>query len=205
MAGSMTARWHSPATEIDLAALPDDPHRDDGEHRQPRRRLPLVAAAGQGGRPRPHGVHHQRPDQGPSDGAGALRSRCRTRAARQQIATLTRGYADPSRTISWTPWRAASPSSPRPIHPHPAIVRLSDFKTNEYAHLLGGTDFEPEEENPMLGLRGASRYYDERYREGFALECRAVKQVRETDRLRATSSSWCRSAGRPRRPTACLR
>jgi pyruvate,water dikinase len=66
-----------------------------------------------------------------------------------------------------------------PYHPHPVIVRLSDFKTNEYAHLLGGRAFEPVEENPMLGFRGASRYYDERYREGFALECRALKRVRE--------------------------
>ena len=67
-----------------------------------------------------------------------------------------------------------------PFYPHPAIVRLSDFKTNEYAHLIGGSAFEPEEENPMLGFRGASRYYDERYREGFALECRAILRVRET-------------------------
>ena len=66
-----------------------------------------------------------------------------------------------------------------PYHPHPAIVRLSDFKTNEYSHLIGGQAFEPEEENPMLGFRGASRYYDERYREGFALECRALKRVRD--------------------------
>jgi pyruvate,water dikinase len=66
-----------------------------------------------------------------------------------------------------------------PFHPHPAIVRLSDFKTNEYAHLLGGEAFEPREENPMLGFRGASRYYDKRYREGFALECRALKRARE--------------------------
>ena len=59
------------------------------------------------------------------------------------------------------------------------ILRLSDFKTNEYAHLIGGTAFEPVEENPMLGLRGASRYYDARYREGFALECRAIRKARE--------------------------
>ena len=58
-------------------------------------------------------------------------------------------------------------------------MRLSDFKTNEYAGLLGGAAFEPKEENPMLGFRGASRYYDERYREGFALECRAMRKVRE--------------------------
>jgi len=56
---------------------------------------------------------------------------------------------------------------------------MSDFKTNEYANLIGGAQFEPGEENPMLGFRGASRYYSERYREGFALECRALKKVRE--------------------------
>jgi pyruvate,water dikinase len=56
---------------------------------------------------------------------------------------------------------------------------MSDFKSNEYAHLLGGAAFEPAEENPMLGLRGASRYYSERYREGFALECRAMVKARE--------------------------
>jgi pyruvate,water dikinase len=65
------------------------------------------------------------------------------------------------------------------FHPKPVIVRLSDFKTNEYAHLLGGQQFEPVEDNPMIGWRGASRYYHDRYREGFALECRAMKMVRE--------------------------
>lgn len=66
-----------------------------------------------------------------------------------------------------------------PYYPHPVIVRLSDFKTNEYAHLLGGRPFEPQEENPMLGFRGASRYNDDRYREGFALECQALARVRQ--------------------------
>jgi pyruvate, water dikinase len=65
------------------------------------------------------------------------------------------------------------------FYPRPVIVRLSDFKTNEYAHLLGGQQFEPVEDNPMIGWRGASRYYHDRYREGFALECRAMKAVRE--------------------------
>ena len=64
------------------------------------------------------------------------------------------------------------------FYPKPVIVRMSDFKTNEYAELLGGREFEPVEENPMLGFRGASRYYDERYREGFALECAAILRVR---------------------------
>ena len=65
------------------------------------------------------------------------------------------------------------------FYPREVIVRLSDFKTNEYAGLLGGEFFEPKEENPMLGFRGASRYYDPRYRDGFLLECRAMKKVRE--------------------------
>jgi pyruvate,water dikinase len=65
------------------------------------------------------------------------------------------------------------------FHPKPVIVRMSDFKTNEYAGLIGGAGFEPNEENPMLGFRGASRYYSPRYREGFALECRAIHRLRE--------------------------
>jgi pyruvate,water dikinase len=65
------------------------------------------------------------------------------------------------------------------FYPRDVIVRMSDFKTNEYAQLIGGTLFEPEEENPMLGFRGASRYYHERYREGFGLECEAMRIVRD--------------------------
>jgi pyruvate,water dikinase len=65
------------------------------------------------------------------------------------------------------------------FYPKDVIVRMSDFKTNEYANLLGGKQFEPSEENPMIGFRGASRYYNERYREGFRLECEAMKVVRE--------------------------
>ncbi|MDZ8086242.1 MAG: phosphoenolpyruvate synthase [Nostoc sp. DedQUE12b] len=65
------------------------------------------------------------------------------------------------------------------FYPKSVIVRTSDFKSNEYANLLGGRQFEPHEENPMLGWRGAARYYDEGYREAFALECHALKRVRE--------------------------
>ncbi|HWO11024.1 MAG TPA: putative PEP-binding protein, partial [Polyangiaceae bacterium] len=65
------------------------------------------------------------------------------------------------------------------FYPRPVIVRMSDFKTNEYAGLLGGKAFEPSEHNPMIGWRGASRYYDPRYQEGFALECTALRRVRE--------------------------
>ena len=65
------------------------------------------------------------------------------------------------------------------FYPKPVVVRTSDFKSNEYANLIGGEYFELRENNPMIGLRGASRYYSERYREGFALECAAIKRVRE--------------------------
>jgi pyruvate,water dikinase len=99
-------------------------------------------------------------------------------AARREIEDLTRGYAQPGDyfvdTLALGVAKLAAP-----FHPHPAIVRLSDFKTNEYAGLIGGAAFEPKEENPMLGWRGASRYYDERYRPGFALECRALRRARE--------------------------
>lgn len=97
--------------------------------------------------------------------------------ARAEIDRLTEGYADKSayfvdRLAQGLAMIAASQ------WPEPVVVRLSDFKTNEYAGLLGGRQFEPEEENPMLGWRGASRYYSDEYREGFALECRALQRVR---------------------------
>jgi pyruvate, water dikinase len=69
------------------------------------------------------------------------------------------------------------------FYPKPVIVRTSDFKTNEYARLLGGKEFEPDEENPMLGFRGASRYYHPGYADGFALECTALARVRKTTGL----------------------
>src|SRR3546814_3743562 len=65
------------------------------------------------------------------------------------------------------------------VAPKPVIVRLSDFKTNEYANLIGGKRYEPEEENPMIDFRGASRYVDPSFKDAFALECRAVRKVRE--------------------------
>jgi pyruvate,water dikinase len=83
------------------------------------------------------------------------------------------------------------------FYPRPVIVRFSDFKTNEYAGLLGGAGFEPVEDNPMIGFRGASRYYDERYREGFALECQAVRLVRATMGLHNVKLMipFCRTLG----------
>ncbi|PKP27110.1 MAG: phosphoenolpyruvate synthase [Bacteroidetes bacterium HGW-Bacteroidetes-2] len=65
------------------------------------------------------------------------------------------------------------------FYPKEVIVRMSDFKTNEYANLIGGSQFEPKEENPMIGFRGAARYYNKLYKDGFALECQAIKKVRE--------------------------
>jgi pyruvate,water dikinase len=69
------------------------------------------------------------------------------------------------------------------FHPRPVIVRMSDFKSNEYANLLGGSQFEPKEENPMIGFRGASRYYNDAYAEGFKLECEAMRVVRDEMKL----------------------
>lgn len=97
---------------------------------------------------------------------------------RARIAELTRGYDDKTAyfvdRLAYGVARIAAAWWPRPV-----IVRMSDFKTNEYARLVGGARFEPAEENPMLGWRGASRYYSEGYREGFGLECRAVRRVRD--------------------------
>jgi pyruvate,water dikinase len=65
------------------------------------------------------------------------------------------------------------------FHPKPVILRMSDFKTNEYAHLLGGENYEPKEDNPMIGFRGATRYISEEFRDCFDLECEAIHRVRE--------------------------
>jgi pyruvate, water dikinase len=98
--------------------------------------------------------------------------------ARRQIAELTRRYEDKSEYfVEHLAWGIARIAAAQ--YPDPVVVRLSDFKSNEYADLIGGRQFEPDEANPMLGWRGASRYYDDDYRAGFALECRAIKRVRE--------------------------
>jgi len=99
-------------------------------------------------------------------------------AVKAEITHLTRGYAERSdyfvESLAMGLSRIAATWYPRPC-----IIRMSDFKTNEYAELLGGRQFEPAEENPMIGFRGASRYYSPAYRDGFALECRAILQLRE--------------------------
>lgn len=98
-------------------------------------------------------------------------------AERREIEALVQGHASGADFFVQTLSRGVAKLA-APFHPHPVIVRLSDFKSNEYAGLLGGAAFEPKEENPMIGWRGASRYYDPRYRDGFALECRALARVR---------------------------
>jgi pyruvate, water dikinase len=96
-----------------------------------------------------------------------------------QIRTQMAGYSDP---VGFYIDKLAEGISQiaAAFAPEPVIVRLSDFKSNEYANLIGGSRYEPDEENPMLGFRGASRYVDETFRPCFELECRALKKVRET-------------------------
>lgn len=98
--------------------------------------------------------------------------------AHARIAEMTRGFADKTDYFVDHLARGIAKIAASQ-YPEPVIVRMSDFKTNEYANLIGGAEFEPTESNPMLGFRGASRYAHELYREGFALECRAICQVRE--------------------------
>jgi pyruvate,water dikinase len=97
---------------------------------------------------------------------------------RRQIAEVTAAYSDKSEYFVDQLSRGLARIAAS-VYPKPAIVRMSDFKTNEYASLIGGTQFEPKEENPMIGFRGASRYYSDAYRPGFALECRAIERLRQ--------------------------
>jgi pyruvate,water dikinase len=99
-------------------------------------------------------------------------------AARDLIDDLTYGYEDKTEYFVEKLSHGIGTIAAA-FYPKPVIVRLSDFKSNEYASLIGGQYFEPKEENPMLGFRGASRYYNERYSEGFRLECLAMKRVRD--------------------------
>ena len=97
---------------------------------------------------------------------------------RQQIIEMARGFRSPrdffvERLSEGIGMIAAA------FYPSAVVVRMSDFKTNEYAALIGGRAFEPDEENPMLGFRGASRYTDPRYAEAFGMECAAMKRVRD--------------------------
>jgi pyruvate, water dikinase len=120
-------------------------------------------------------------------------------AARAEIERRTTGLPSPGELfvggLATGVARIAAAFWPRPV-----IVRFSDFKTNEYANLIGGAPFEPLEANPMIGFRGASRYYDPRYREAFALECAAIKRVREEMGLSnvVVMIPFCRTLGEGR-------
>ena len=164
--------------QIELDAMPHDARQDHDERRQPGPRLRFRRAC-------PHhgvglarlefiinrmiGVHPRALLE--FDRAG--RRTAGSRFARRWPATPIR-----SASTSTSSPRASRRSPPR-LRPQPVIVRLSDFKSNEYANLIGGARYEPHEENPMLGFRGAARYIDQSFRPCFELECRALKRVRE--------------------------
>ena len=101
----------------------------------------------------------------------------RDKKAKKLIAELTKGYKDKAQYfVDKLAYGVATIAAA--FYPNDVVVRLSDFKSNEYANLIGGKEFEPIEDNPMIGWRGASRYYDDHYKEAFALECVAMKKVR---------------------------
>jgi len=97
---------------------------------------------------------------------------------REEIEKITIGYEDKKEYFVEKLSRAVGTIAAA-FYPKDVIVRMSDFKSNEYADLIGGQGFEPDEENPMVGFRGASRYYHEKYKEGFGLECEAMRKVRD--------------------------
>ena len=105
-------------------------------------------------------------------------NKIKDKKVKAQIDALTVGYKD---KVQYAIDKLAEGIAfiTAPFYPNDVIVRLSDFKTNEYATLIGGQDYEPKEENPMIGWRGASRYYDEKFKPAFKIECEAIKKVRE--------------------------
>ncbi len=132
----------------------------------------------------------------PNDGVGLLRiefiithsiqvhpmalvkySEIKDPAVKKRIEEITNHYADKEKYFVEKLAEGVATIAAA-FYPKDVIVRMSDFKTNEYANLIGGKDFEPQEENPMLGFRGASRYYHDSYKEAFRLECEAIAMVR---------------------------
>jgi len=105
-------------------------------------------------------------------------SKLKDKQAKKQIEQLTFGYTNKSDYFVDKLAQGVSIIAAA-FYPKPVILRFSDFKSNEYRNLIGGKEFEPTEDNPMIGWRGASRYYDKNYKDCFALECKAIKQVRE--------------------------
>ncbi len=122
-----------------------------------------------------------------------------------EVETLTRGYAD-KRQYYVEELAEGVAKIAAAVYPREAIIRFSDFKTNEYRTLLGGALYEPEEENPMLGWRGTSRYYHPNFRAAFALECQALKRAREVFGLRniVPMVPFCRTLGEADRVLAAM-
>lgn len=106
-------------------------------------------------------------------------ARLKDKKVKAQIEKITTGYKD-KKEFFVDKLAEGVATIAAAFHPKPVIVRFSDFKTNEYRELIGGKDYEPAESNPMIGWRGASRYYDPRFAPAFAMECAAIKKVRET-------------------------
>ncbi|HWQ12387.1 MAG TPA: phosphoenolpyruvate synthase [Roseiflexaceae bacterium] len=127
-------------------------------------------------------------------------------SVQHEVDRLTAGYADKTEYFVDTLARGIGTIAAA-FWPKPVILRLSDFKTNEYAHLLGGAQFEPDEENPMLGWRGASRYYHPGYQDGFMLEVAAIRRVREVFGLKnlVVMVPFCRTPEEGRRVLEVMR
>jgi pyruvate,water dikinase len=127
-------------------------------------------------------------------------------AAKRKIEQMTAGYASkPAFFVDKLAQGVAMIAAA--FYPHDVIVRMSDFKTNEYANLIGGASFEPKEENPMIGWRGASRYYRAAYAPAFALECQALRKVRDEFGLTnlKVMIPFCRTPDEGRRVIAEMR
>ncbi|HKC59042.1 MAG TPA: phosphoenolpyruvate synthase [Myxococcales bacterium] len=126
--------------------------------------------------------------------------------AKAEVDAVTRGYADKTEYFVDKLSQGIGVIAAA-FHPKPVILRLSDFKSNEYATLLGGRRFEPVEENPMIGWRGASRYYHPQYKEGFVLEARAIRRAREEFGLKnlLVMVPFCRTPDEGRRVLEVLR
>ena len=155
---------------------PENPDHD--ERRQSRRGVPTFLSAQRRRRPRPRGIHHLYLHQGPSDGLARLPVASTTRRSGPRSIALTAGYDDKPQFFVDKLAQGVGDDRRRVLSQgcHRPAVRLQDQRIRQPARRAA---FEPTEENPMLGFRGALRYYDPRYRDGFALECRAMKKVRD--------------------------
>ena len=163
--------------EQDLKTLAEAEDESDGECRDSGIGVRKFVFADRGCRSCARGIHHCGKDRHASDGTSEFQRRKRLRCGKQ-IEAEDGGWSDPKKfyidNLAYGIAKIGVAFFPRPV-----IVRFSDFKTNEYRTLLGGEMYEPKEENPMIGWRGASRYYDPKFEPAFMLECAAIKMVRD--------------------------